>query len=744
MDYHWGPSLVTPNQPNHTMNHPTLRVGILGSLVVAGLLSAPSLANTVTPTPVDVAPEVDGHLDDAVWVDAAVMDGFVQQRPDTGEPAGQPTTVRVVYTAEALYFGFDCAEPDPSTIRNQALGRDANVDDDDHLALVLDTFHDRQNGYVFAVNPNGVRWDALFRNEGDQENPDWDGVWKVRTLVTDTGWQGEIEIPWRTLRFPTQDQITMGLNVQRQRRAVNEQSHWAPVDRQFQLTRVSLAGDLAGLRDIRPGRNLVVRPFALARTTRGEAGGDDPWTGDDWFGETDAGLDAKWGISSQLTLDVTVNTDFAQVEADDQVVNLTRFPLFFPEKREFFLEKRDFFEFGSPSNYLFFSRRIGLERTPQGLQTVPIAYGARLTGKVGRTDLGVLDMRTREADGVASRQFDVVRLSQDVGGSSRVGAMFVQRDPGELDGVEEPTNRAYGVDADLSLFGRLDIAVYASDTDQEGLGEDTTSLGTRWRWSDPLYSLTWLYETMGTDYMPAVGFVPRGGINQHAIGWGFNPEPNWRWFRRSDTHGQFFFADRRHGEFETRHTHFHPVVVAANGARLGAFWDSNFERLFEPFEVGGDVVLPAGDYDFHEFGVNGSTDPSRAVVVSGHVRVGDYFDATATATELELEGHWAPHVTAAVEWNRDSIERDDPAGVQSFDSDVVRVRLSLDVSNALSLDLFTQWNSVPQRVLSQFRAHYLFGDESDVYLVVGDARDDERFAPRQQEWVVKVAWARRL
>jgi len=728
------------------MLHPTLPTGILRSLVLVALLSAPARAVTVTltPTPVATAPDIDGHLDEALWADAARLEGFVQQRPDTGAPAGQPTVVRVVYTEEALYFGFLCAEADPSRLRRQALGRDADVGDDDHLALVLDTFHDRQDGYLFATNPNGVRYDALFRNEGDQENPDWDAVWSVRTLVTEDGWQGEIEIPWRTLRFPPRDAVTMGLNVQRQRRAVNEQSHWSPVARQFTLTRVSQAGTLEDLRGIRPGRNLVVRPFALARTSRGDARDDDAWTGDDWFGETDAGLDAKWGLSSQLTLDVTVNTDFAQVEADDEVVNLTRFPLFFPEKREFFLEKRDFFEFGSPSNYLFFSRRIGLERGPEGLMPVPIAYGARLTGKIGRTDLGVLDMRTREDGAVPARQFDVVRLSQDVGGSSRVGAMFVRRDPAPLDGAEEPVNHAYGVDADLSLFGRLDGVVYAADTDQEGLGDDTTALGTRWRWSDPLYSVSWFYEALGTDYSPAVGFVPRGGINQHAFGWGFTPEPNRRWFRRSDTHGQFFFAERRHGDFETRYTHFHPVIVAANEARLGAFWDTNFERLFEPFAVGGDVVIPAGDYDFHEWGVNGSSDPSQAVVLSGHVRWGDYFDADASTLELELEGHWAPHWTAAVVWVRDRIERDDPGGTQSLESDVARVRLSLDVSNDLSLDLFTQWNSEARRVLSQFRAHYLFGDESDVYVVVGDARDDERFAPRQQEWVLKVAWARRL
>ena len=299
----------------------------LASLIVFPPLDSHASSRTVTVAHTDDDLQIDGFLQDPAWDFAPPTGDFVQQRPATGEASTATTTVRLLYDAEALYVGFVCDEPDPAGVLGRALARDSDFTDEDSFTIVLDTYGDSQSAFVFSVNPNGARRDLLQRNEGEYLNADWDGIWAAATRVTGDGWQGEIRIPWRTLRFPRRDTISMGVNFERNRRQVNEQSHWAAIPREFDVYRVSLAGKLVGLRAIDPGRNVIVRPYALGRVERGDTNVPGAFAPDDWDTDAEIGLDAKVGITPSVTLDLTLNTDFAQVEIDDEIVNVTRFEI---------------------------------------------------------------------------------------------------------------------------------------------------------------------------------------------------------------------------------------------------------------------------------------------------------------------------------------------------------------------------------------------------------------------------------
>ena len=359
---------------------------------------------------VDGPPEIDGEiLADPVWAVVAPVGGFMQSTPDEGEPASERTAIRVVYTDDTLYFGIELYDRDPSTIVVADSRRDSSLDETDSLQIILDTFLDRQNGFVFGTSPSGLEFDGQVTNEGQGSgrfsggggrrpgsgqqrgsgggfNQNWDGAWQVETRVTDVGWTAEFAIPFRTLRFNAGDAQTWGLNLQRNIRRRNETAYWSTLPRQFNLYRLSLAGQMTGL-DVRSPGNLKLTPYVLGQAIDTTASPADATY------LSDVGADLKYSITPGLTLDATYNTDFAQVEVDEEQINLDRFNLFFPEKRPFFLENAGLFSVGLPGQVeMFFSRRIGIGN--EGEQ-VPILGGGRLSGKVGRnTNIGLLNMQT--------------------------------------------------------------------------------------------------------------------------------------------------------------------------------------------------------------------------------------------------------------------------------------------------------------------------------------------------------------
>src|SRR5438132_2873273 len=408
---------------------------------------------------------IDGRLDEPVWAGAARAIEFTQKEPDEGESASERTEVAVLYDSENLYFGVIAHDSDAGRVIISELKKDFTVDTGDSFQIVLDTFHDERNAYQFIINPAGAKWDAQIANEGREVNQSWDGVWFVKSRIGNDGWTAEIAIPFKTLKFPREAFQTWGINFQRTIRRRNEESLWTPVPRIYTVQRVSLAGTLEGLEGIEPGSNIKIKPYIVSSFSQNRLAQSHKYTGD-------AGLDVKYGITPGLTWDFTYNTDFSQVEADEQQINLSRYSLLFPEKRDFFLENSGIFQFGVPNASLgvqggtgtsiftvlnprpnairndliqFFSRTIGLS---QSGDAIPILGGSRLTGSAGRYQVGFLDIQQREFGSTHPTNFFVGRVRRNILANSDIGLMVTNKEVNN----SSLYNRSVGDDANFRFW----------------------------------------------------------------------------------------------------------------------------------------------------------------------------------------------------------------------------------------------------------------------------------------------------
>ena len=472
---------------------------------------------------------LDGTLDDEAWTLAdSTRDVFYQSIPNQGMPSAERTVVRVLYDDVRLYIGAIMYDSNPGALVSAGLEQDFATQDSDIFGFALDTYLDRQNAFLFAVNPAGALFDAQAFNDQQSVNRAWEGEVDVTTSITEFGWVAEVAVPLTTLRFRQADgPQSWGLNFARRVRRISEDSQWAPLTRQFRVYKMSRAGTLTSLDGLQQGRNVWVKPFLNGVRTDGQRANSP--------GEKlEGGFDLKWGITPQLTLDVTALTDFSQVEVDEQQINLTRFSLFFPEKRDFFLENDGIFSFqdnrvrnfrlgSGPQNFkLFHSRRIGLSaaRTP-----VPIAGGARLTGRVGGYAIGLLNMQTRDDPAHPGENFSVVRLRKNILGSSDIGFMFINRE-GTGGSAADAYNRTLGADANLRLAGgRMLLNSYLAVTDEPDATGDRTTGAVEVAWRDPVWDASALVKTVGEDFNPGTGFVARRGVRQGFVTVGAHPQP---------------------------------------------------------------------------------------------------------------------------------------------------------------------------------------------------------------------------
>src|SRR5215467_7916833 len=429
---------------------------------------------------------IDGRLDEAAWDDAVRATQFTQKEPEEGESASERTEVAVLYDNENLYFGVVANDSDAHRVIISELKKDFSVDTGDSFQIVLDTFHDERNAYHFIINPAGAKWDAQIANEGREVNQSWDGVWYVKSRIGDNGWTAEIAIPFKTLKFPRAPVQIWGINFQRTIRRRNEDSLWAPVPRIYTVQRVSAAGTLEGLEGIEPGSNLKIKPYILGSFAQNLVAKSHKYN-------DDAGLDLKFGITSGLTWDFTYNTDFSQVEADEQQINLSRYSLLFPEKRDFFLENSGIFTFGVPNAALgvqggtttsvftllnprpnairndltqFFSRTIGLSDSGDA---IPILAGSRLTGSAGRYQVGFLDIQQRESGSSHATNFFVGRVRRNVLANSDIGLMVTNKEVNN----SALYNRSAGVDANFRFGQSVSLNGFLAKTITPGLsGKD--------------------------------------------------------------------------------------------------------------------------------------------------------------------------------------------------------------------------------------------------------------------------------
>ena len=716
---------------------------LLGALVplvlplqASGQAAAPLVrggeAYRVTATAIAEPPDVDGRLDDAVWMSAEPITGFTQRNPVEGAPATQQTDIRILYTPDVLYIGAWMHDPEPDRLVITQMRRDSGLDGDDHLAIIIDTFRDLRNGFEFRVNPAGARYDAFVTNEGKDVNAAFNAVWDVRTSVGEDGWVAEIAIPLSQLRFPDRaGEQTWGVNFGRVIRRNNEDTYWVPVPRDFGSSgffRVSNAGELVGLRDLRQGTNLQVKPYVMgglsATRELNVTPGVHRLTKD---GVADAGLDVKYGLTSNLVLDLTFNTDFAQVEADQEQVNLTRFSLYFPEKRDFFLEGASTFASGTGGQdlQLFYSRRIGL----QGDRDVPILAGTKLTGRTGLWTVGAMSVLTREkelsATATAPRtQWSVVSLRRNILRRSTVGFIATSKDPAEGD-----YNRTVGVDANLALGEHTSVTGQLGKVFDPTLTGDTWAASAGFDWSTDLFGVNVGYREVGDNFRAAMGFVRRMGLRETSGRLTFSPRPGRLGIRQSRAMLSSSYLDDGSGRLLTRSIQFKVCNFFENTGRFCPALNQQFERLDQPFTIFRDpdtaetIVIEPGKHEWLEFSAPWSTDTRKTVVLGGRGAYGGYYGGTKTSASLNLT--WRPNsrLTGLLSVSRDML-RDlgaDESG--AFNANIVSSRLEYAFSPFLFTKAYLQYNDSRNAIVSNFLLHWIIRDGTEIYLVYNEVYD---------------------
>ncbi len=685
-------------------------------------------------------PTIDGKLDEEVWRSGTPISDFVQRELNEGVPASERTEVRLATDGQYLYIGARMFDREPRLIVPGEKIRDVQLANSDHIAFIFDTYHDRQNGFVFATTPAGIEYDGQVIREGEGGganvagqnrmqagamggfNVNWDASWAVVTTIDSLGWTAESRIPYSTLRFQSgSEEQTWGLNVSRNIRRKNEELYWSFIPRQFNLYRLSLAGELSKLTV--PSRRIqTVTPYVLTSAQRG-------WP--DRIATstypTEVGGEIKYGVTPALTLDLTYNTDFAQVEVDDQRVNLTRFPIFFPEKRPFFLENAGIFSAGTPQAVdLFFTRRIGISDngTPQ-----PIIGGGRLSGRIGGTTMGLLQMVTDAPDSSSEGQsFTVGRVTRELSTRSRVGAMVVQRLSME-DAAD--VNRTFAFDGRIGLGQRWTSDLWAARTTTPGRDGDANAFSGRLAYQTNVWNHSARVAQIGTDFNPEVGFMSRpGGYRAYDVSaMRLVRKPEWAWFRQWNPHiSHRGFYGTSDNFYQTGYWHLDLTEIEfANSSRFGPEYNISHEGLQEPFTIAPGVVIPPGAYDWGTLGFDYQTDPSENLWATGRFDVGEFWTGRRTGGSGTVTLRRGATFSGSLTADYNDVRL--PQG--NFIRSLQAVRLNYFFSPRVFVQTLTQFNNQQKIFSANVRFGWLNTAGTGLFVVLNDGREATNFF----EWV---------
>ena len=688
---------------------------------------------------IETPPKLDGLVSEGMWQRIEPATDFIQQNPDEGQPSPERTEVRFAFDDQNLYIAIICFDSQPENIVITQNRRDGELNDTDSVQILLDTFNDDQNAVIFGTSPTGIEFDAQVSKAGQSRgggggparaggqggaqrggatafNLNWDAVWEVRSQITARGWEAEMVIPFRTLRYRAGEGL-WGVNIMRNLRRRNELSFWSPISRAFRLTQVSSAGSLEGL-ETTTQRNLKLLPYVLGGFSQ-----DYQRTGEATKMERNAGLDLKYSLTPGLTLDATVNTDFAQVEVDDEQVNLTRFDLFFPEKRPFFLENSGIFEFGTPREVeLFFTRRIGLD---EDRNPVPIDGGVRLSGKVGPYQIGVLNMQTRSVDGAApANNYSVARFSRELPNRSSIGVIGVNRQSTTRFEDAPRFNRTYGADANFGFGKYANWFNYAAKTESPHLIGSDHAYSSRFEYDDSRHEFSVGYLEVGHNFNPEVGFLRRAGYRKPNYFYRYTHYLDNSRIRSIEPH---FSSTKWYtlgsNEKESAFEHYHVDTRWQNGGRLGLAHNRNFERLDVPFEVYPGVFIPIGRYQFNELIANFGTDPSATVFISGNAAKGDFYSGTIRTLSARGGVRRGKNLTWTGSWVRNFIDL--PGG--KFNTDLVGLRFNWSFTPKSFLQTFSQYNTVTNQIGHNIRLGLLSTSSTGFFVVYNTATTTRGF-----------------
>ena len=671
---------------------------------------------------------VDGRLDEDVYRTTTSISDFVQQVPREGAPATERTESWVMFDKDTLYISARCwdSAPPERWVANE-LRRDTNqLRQNDTFGVILDTFYDRRNGFLFYTNPLGARADQAVTDEGNL-NPDWNPVWDVRTGRFDGGWTVEMSIPFKSLRYRSGADQVWGINIRRVIRRKNEWTHLTLVPASAGVPggmfRLSRAGTLVGLDLPEASKNVELKPYAIGRVSSDTS--VTPAVNNDlgW----DPGIDVKYGVTANLTADLTVNTDFAQVEVDEQQVNLTRFSLLYPEKRDFFLEGRGLFDFArtgqatsstSLTPQLFYSRRIGLN----GSRIIPIDVGGRLTGKVGRYGVGIMNLETR--DDVVSKtprtDFTVVRLKRDILRRSTIGVLMTKRTQSAA--VAGASNLVYGADAGFSFFQNVSVGGYWATSDTEGRKTDNDSYQTRFEYTGDRWGAQAQYMTVGSNFNPEVGFVRRANMRRSYGQFKFAPRPKVRFkrIRQFTYQGTIEHIENGAGQLESRIQTARFAVEQQNSDVFSVEANTDYELLLKPFTVAKGVAIPRGSYSFSEVTAAYAMGLQRRVSGTWTLQTGQFYDGTLTSVgytgaRVSIQKQWSVEPSVSVNAVRL------PAG--DFTTTLLRARSDYGFSPRMFASALLQYSATDHVFSSNLRFRWEYRPGSELFVVYTDERD---------------------
>lgn len=732
------------------------RIGRLGSALCAGVvLTAPGLPaqepspsadeadRAARPAPsaragaIGPSLRVDGVLDEPAWETAEPIEALTMIEPEEGgEPVGR-TRVRVLADASGLVIGIEAFDPDPASVVAYSIARDPDLGNEDHVKLVLDPFLDGRSGYVFAVNPRGARYDALVADRGEGEDERWDGIWEAATSRGEGAWLAEIRIPIQSLAFRG-GLRQWGLNVERRLERFQEVSRWASPSRDVEVTQTSRAGRLEGLPRFDTGLGMTVRPSLVG-------GFEKPDPGEERDGTFEPSLDVAQRIGPTVTAIATANTDFAETEVDARQTNLTRFSLFFPEKRGFFLENADIFDFGiglrtgfsRPDIVPFFTRRIGLLEGEE----VPLRAGGKLSGRVGGTSFGGLVTRTGSVDGlVDGTTMGALRVQRNVLEESTAGVIATFGDPRGIEG-------SYLLGGDLTYqTSRLGgdknflIGVWGLVTGREGLTGDRTAFGGKIDYPNDTWDVAVTYQRIGNGFDPSLGFVPRRGIHNIAGRATFVVRPGWSWLRLIRNELFPTLVLDTDGRWESYRVFTAPINWRLeSGERLEFNIAPEGERLVEPFEIADGVTIPPGSYHWIRYRLEADVASKRRVSGRASVWFGPFYDGSLEQLELRLDLNPAPIATIELNMVRNTGRL--PAG--RFTQRLFGGRLRLNLSPDLELASFLQYDDESRELGANTRFRWTFHPLGNLFVVYNHNLRDlaDRWELASNQLLVKLQYA---
>ena len=708
-------------------------VFILILLVNNSIFSQQSNPNTLLATYIDEQIKLDGKLSELCWSNASVIENFTQREQNEGATATEKTRIAVVFNATNIYFGIWCFDSEADKISAQQMARDFNWRSDDNIEIMISPFNDNRNGYLFVTNPNGAMADVLVGDEGKNWNKDWNTVWDVAVKKNQQGWFAEIVIPFSSLKFKKESTQIWGINFERNIRRKKEQVLWQGWSRLYDVEKISQGGKLIGINNIKQGTKIELMPYVLAgfefsneqNKTKQKIGGE-----------------INFDITPTLKLNFTTNTDFAQVESDRKQINLSRFSLYYPEKRQFFLEGINYYNMNIGREELFYSRKIGIDQN----QEIPIIGGVRLFGKLNKTNLGVMSIQTFAKDSIPTTNYSIIRVKQDIFKQSNIGLILTQKYS------KNGYNRVYGTDFTYStteLFRNKNLivggAIGASETkifdENDTKNGNNLSYNVFLSYPNDVVEYDLGFTTVQTDFNPEMGFTRRKNYQMLYTELQFNPRfkkfPFFRnlIFKPIDVN---YYINDETKEMESVFYEWRPLGFVM---KSGEFFELNIQHLYDKpdadFELIDEVYIPAGSYWDNRYEIQFSTFRGRKIAASGSISTGDFYTGERQEYEFYTFFNLNKHLNISLDWQRNYIQLPQ----ESFTTNEIGGRIDYAFNPKLQTSMFAQWNNENENILLNYRINWIPKVGSYFYFVINQELSTETKIKLERTTILgKLIW----